>query len=183
MSCGARQPAQARFDVTLDADLQARLQAVLHRRVTAAGPRLGAAMIVADHHTGEILVRIGAPDYTNSARRGFVDMVTAERSPGSTLKPLVYGLAFDEGLVHPDTLIRDAPVSFGGYAPQNFDGAFRGDIRVRDALQMSLNTPVVTLTDALGPSRLMAAMRQARHAPRAAGRQTGAGGEPRRRWR
>ncbi len=154
-------PAQARFDVTLDADLQARLQAVLHRRVTAAGPRLGAAMIVADHHTGEILARIGAPDYTDAARRGFVDMVTAERSPGSTLKPLVYGLALDEGLVHPDTLIRDAPVSFGGYAPQNFDGSFRGDIRVRDALQMSLNTPVVTLTDALGPSRLMAAMRQA----------------------
>nr|WP_255731596.1 penicillin-binding protein 1C [Phaeobacter sp. B1627] len=154
-------PTQGQFDVTLDRDLQIRLQAVLKRRTQAAEARLGAAMIVADYRNGEILAALGAPDYTNTARRGFIDMSTAYRSPGSTLKPLIYGLAFDEGLVHPDTLMSDAPMSFGGYAPQNFDGRFRGDVRVRDALQMSLNTPVVALTDALGPSRLMGAMRRA----------------------
>jgi len=73
---------------------------------------------------------------------------------------LIYGLAFDQGLVHPDTLIRDAPVSFGRYAPQNFDGLYRGDIQVREALQMSLNIPVVKLTQELGPARLMAALRR-----------------------
>ncbi|OIQ31510.1 MAG: penicillin-binding protein 1C [Alphaproteobacteria bacterium MedPE-SWcel] len=154
-------PTQGRFDVTLDAGLQQRLQAVLRRRAQAVEPRLGAAMIVADYRSGEILAELGAPEYTDTARRGFIDMTKAIRSPGSTLKPLIYALAFDEGLVHPDTLMSDAPVSFGGYAPQNFDGRFRGDVRVRDALQMSLNTPVVTLTEALGPSRLMAAMRRA----------------------
>jgi penicillin-binding protein 1C len=83
------------------------------------------------------------------------------RSPGSTLKPLVYGLAFDAGLAHPETLIEDRPMDFGGYAPQNFDKVFRGMVRVREALQLSLNLPVVALTDALGPAKLLAAMHRA----------------------
>ena len=88
-------------------------------------------------------------------------MTRAIRSPGSTLKPLIYGLAFDQGLAHPATLIHDGPVRYGRYAPQNFDGQFRGDLQVRDALQQSLNIPVVKLTDALGPARVMAALAQA----------------------
>lgn len=93
-------------------------------------------------------------------------MTRAVRSPGSTLKPLVYGLAFDQGLAHPETLISDSPVMFGRYAPRNFDGAFRGDVRVRDALQLSLNIPVVRLTNELGPARLMTALRLAGSEPR-----------------
>ncbi len=169
----ASAPAQGRFDVTLDADLQARLQVMLHRSIVGQGARLTGAILVADHRTGEILASVGAADYTDPRRRGFVDMTRALRSPGSTLKPLVYGLSFDEGLVHPDTLIRDAPVFFGGYAPQNFDGLYRGDVRVREALQMSLNTPVVTLTEALGPSRLMAGLRSAGMAPELPGGKAG----------
>ncbi len=68
-------------------------------------------------------------------------MTTALRSPGSTLKPLVYALAFDQGLAHPETMIDDRPVTFGTYAPQNFDRMFRGEIRIREALQLSLNIP------------------------------------------
>ena len=169
----ARAPAQGRFDVTLEAGLQGRLQEMLQRSVGSQGARLSGAILVADHRSGEILASVGAADYTDTARRGFVDMTRALRSPGSTLKPLVYGLAFDEGLVHPDTVIRDAPVSFAGYAPQNFDGLYRGDLRVREALQMSLNTPVVTLTEALGPSRLMAALRASGMAPELPGGKAG----------
>jgi penicillin-binding protein 1C len=77
------------------------------------------------------------------------------------LKPLVYGLAFDLGLAHPETLIEDRPTSFGTYSPQNFDGKFRGTVRVRDALTMSLNIPVVKLTEAIGPTRLMAHLKRA----------------------
>jgi penicillin-binding protein 1C len=93
-------------------------------------------------------------------------MTVALRSPGSLLKPLVYGLAFDEGLAHPETLIEDRPTRFGAYAPQNFDRQFRGTVRVREALQLSLNIPVVSLTEALGPARLLAALDRAkvRHA-------------------
>ncbi len=117
--------------------------------------------MVADHQTGEILASVGSAAYRADQREGFVDMTQAIRSPGSTLKPLVYGLAFDQGLAHPETLIEDRPTAFGTYAPQNFDGQFRGTVTVRDALQMSLNIPVVKLTEAIGPTRLMAHLRRA----------------------
>ncbi|RYI13758.1 MAG: penicillin-binding protein 1C, partial [Acetobacteraceae bacterium] len=83
------------------------------------------------------------------------------RSPGSTLKPLVYALAFDEGLGHPETMIDDKPMSFGAYAPQNFDKLYMGTIRMREALQLSRNIPVVELTDALGAAKLVSAMEKA----------------------
>jgi penicillin-binding protein 1C len=119
------------------------------------------AIVVADHKTGEILASIGSAAYRADQRQGFVDMTTALRSPGSTLKPLIYGLAFDEGLAHPETLIDDAPTDFNGYRPQNFDRQFRGTIRVREALQLSLNLPVVALTEALGPAKLLQALDRA----------------------
>ena len=154
-------PAAARYDLTVDAGLQAGLETLAARAAADYGARLSVAMVVLDHQNGEILASVGAAGYGNDARQSFVDMSRAFRSPGSTLKPLIYGLAFDEGLVHPETLIDDRPVRFGTYAPQNFDGAFRGTVRVREALVMSLNIPAVSLTDALGPARLMAALRRA----------------------
>ena len=83
------------------------------------------------------------------------------RSPGSTLKPFIYGLAFDDGLAHPETLIEDRPIAFGTYAPQNFDRTFRGTVSVREALQLSLNVPVIELTEAIGPARLLTALNRA----------------------
>ncbi|TDE37529.1 penicillin-binding protein 1C [Antarcticimicrobium sediminis] len=166
----AADPMAPRHDVTLDAGLQARMAALVTEAARKAGPRVSAALVVADHQTGEILASIGSPGYGGAERRqGFVDMTRALRSPGSTLKPLVYGLAFDQGLVHPETLIQDGPVMFGRYAPHNFDGRFRGDVTVRAALQMSLNIPVVKLTNDLGPARVMGALRRAGTAPRLPG--------------
>ena len=155
-------------DLTLNARLQARLEGLVAQAATRAGPRVSGALIVADHRSGEVLASVGSAGYQD-ARQGFVDMTQALRSPGSTLKPLVYGLAFDQGLAHPETLISDSPVMFGRYAPRNFDGAFRGDVRVRDALQLSLNIPVVRLTNALGPARVMTALRLAGSEPRLSG--------------
>jgi penicillin-binding protein 1C len=80
-------------------------------------------------------------------------MVRAIRSPGSTLKPFVYGLAFDDLLIHPETMIVDAPMRFGDYAPQNFDHRFHGEMTAREALQLSLNVPPVALLNRVGPSR------------------------------
>ncbi|TMV07258.1 penicillin-binding protein 1C [Ruegeria sediminis] len=164
----AQEPETAMHDLTLDAALQARLEPLVARAASLAGPRVSGAMVVADHATGDILALVGSAGY-GDARQGFVDMTTALRSPGSTLKPLVYGLAFDQGLAHPETLIHDGPVMFGRYAPRNFDGAFRGDVRIREALQLSLNIPVVRLTRELGPGRVMAALRRAGTAPRLSG--------------
>ena len=146
---------------TLDRDLQASLERLAADTVAGQGERLQVAIVVADHRSGEVLASIGSAAYRADQRQGFVDMTTALRSPGSTLKPLIYGLAFDDGLAHPETLIDDQPTDFNGYRPQNFDRQFRGTIRVREALQLSLNLPVVALTEALGPARLLQALDRA----------------------
>jgi penicillin-binding protein 1C len=83
------------------------------------------------------------------------------RSPGSTLKPFIYGLAFEDGFVHPESLIDDRPIRFGSYAPENFDMTFQGTVPVRKALQMSLNVPAVALLDRVGASRLSSRLKQA----------------------
>ncbi|MBV7395464.1 penicillin-binding protein 1C [Mameliella sediminis] len=150
-----------RHRLTLDRDLQISLEDLARRYMAGRDEKLSVAIVLADHQSGEILASVGSRDYTNMAAQGFVDMTTAQRSPGSTLKPLVYGLAFDRGLAHPETLILDAPVQFGTYAPRNFDGEYRGELSVRRALQLSLNIPVVRLTEALGPAHLMAALSRA----------------------
>lgn len=163
-----------RIDLTLDRALQQSLEQLAHDRMQARDARMSLAILVADHTTGEVLASVGSPEYSETAGRpGFVDMTEAVRSPGSTLKPLVYGLAFDRGLAHPETLIEDRPVQFGRYAPQNFDGRFRGDVRVSKALQLSLNIPVVRLLEGVGPAHLMKALRQSGAAPQLPGGQPG----------
>lgn len=157
----AESPTTQTHRLTLDRDLQTALETLAAEVVTGQGERLQIALVVADHQTGEILASVGSAGFTDDTRAGFVDMTQALRSPGSTLKPLVYGLAFDEGLAHPETLIEDRPTDFGGYRPQNFDRQYRGTIRVREALQQSLNIPVVALTEALGPARLLTALDKA----------------------
>jgi len=146
---------------TIDVDLQAALETLAAAALVGRPPQVTIAMLVADRDTGEVLASVGSADYTSQARRGYVDMTRALRSPGSTLKPLVYGLAFSDGTLHPETLLNDRPEDYGGYAPQNFDGEFRGRVTAREALQLSLNLPVVALTESLGPARLMAALRRA----------------------
>lgn len=158
---------------TIDAGLQARLEALAIEAVASQGARLQVAIVVADHGTGEVLASVGSAAFQSDAREGFVDMTKAVRSPGSTLKPLVYGLAFDEGLAHPETLIEDRPMDFGGYAPQNFDKTYRGMLRVREALQLSLNIPVVALTEALGAAKLLGALRRSGVAAKVPGGQPG----------
>ena len=147
--------------LTLRASLQRSFEALARDVIATQGERVQIAIIAADHKSGEILASVGSAAFEADQRAGFVDMTNALRSPGSTLKPLIYGLAFEQGLAHPETMIEDRPQRFGGYAPQNFDRQFRGTLRVRDALQLSLNLPVVQLLDAMGPPRLLAAFDKA----------------------
>jgi len=161
-------PDAASHTLSLNAPLQARLEALAAQTARALGPRLSAAIVVMEVETGLVRASVGSAG-TDEARQGFVDMTRAVRSPGSTLKPLVYALAFDAGIGHPETLIEDAPTAFGSYAPQNFDRQFRGTISLRGALQASLNIPVVKLTDALGPAQLIAGLRRAGVSPRLPG--------------
>lgn len=154
-------PQALRHELTLDRSVQEALEAVAREAAQRLGPRLSVAMVMADARTGEVLGEVGSADFLDAARSGWIDMTRAVRSPGSTLKPFIYALAFEEGLVAQQTLIEDRPASFAGYRPRNFDMAYMGDVSVREALQLSLNVPAVRLLDALGPARLAALLRRA----------------------
>lgn len=151
--------------LTIDRALQSSLETLAHDRVTALGPKLSIAIVAADHRTGEILASVGSAGLLDEQRTGHVDMTRGIRSPGSTLKPLIYGLAFEEGLAHPSSLIEDRPIGFGAYAPQNFDGDFRGTVTIREALEQSLNIPAIVVLDAVGPARLVARLKRAGATP------------------
>jgi penicillin-binding protein 1C len=166
-------PRATTHHLTVDIDLQRKLETLAAEAVAGQGEQVQVAILVADHASGEILASVGSAGYQADLRQGFVDMTQALRSPGSTLKPLVYALAFDDGLAHPETMIEDVPMAFGPYAPQNFDKRYLGTIRVREALQLSRNIPVVALTEALGPARLIAAMEAAGMRPVFPGDQPG----------
>jgi penicillin-binding protein 1C len=149
------------ISLTLDAPLQKVLEALAHDRAETLGPNISVGIIAVDNESGDVLARVGSPDYFDVRRAGQVDMTRALRSPGSTLKPFIYGLAFEDGFVHPESLIDDRPIRFGSYAPQDFDMTFQGTVPVRKALQLSLNVPAIALLDRVGASRLSSRLKQA----------------------
>jgi len=147
--------------LSLDSGLQRTLEALARDRAVAQGPNISVAIIAVDNESGDVLARVGSADYFDERRAGQVDMTRAVRSPGSTLKPFIYGLAFEDGFVHPESLIDDRPIRFGSYAPENFDMTFQGTVPVRKALQLSLNVPAIALLDRVGASRLSSRLKQA----------------------
>ena len=153
-------PAQARFKTSLDRNVQAALETVAKDAAKRIGANLSVAMILADSQNGEILAEVGSANYFDGARSGWVDMTRVPRSPGSTLKPFIYGMALEEGIITPETLIDDRPTNFSGYRPKNFDTTYQGDVTIRQALQMSLNVPAVQLLEAVGPATLIARFRR-----------------------
>lgn len=118
-------------------------------------PETGVAVVVADAATGAVLAHLGSPDFFSTRRSGQIDMTRAVRSPGSTLKPFLYGLAFDDGFLDPRSVVTDAPISIGGYAPANFAPVHLGELPAADALRLSLNVPAVSILDRYGPARFV----------------------------
>jgi penicillin-binding protein 1C len=147
--------------LSIDASLQKTLQELARARARSPGPQVSVAILAVDNATGEVRARVGSADFFDGRRAGQVDMTRALRSPGSTLKPFIYGLGFEDGLIHPETLIDDKQVRFGNYMPENFDLTFQGTVSVRRALQFSLNVPAVAVLNKVGVSRLSARLTQA----------------------
>ena len=146
-------PKERVLHLTIDGFLQKALEKLARERAHGLGPDLSVAIVVVDNATGEVLARVASPDYFDLRRAGQVDLTRAVRSPGSALKPFIYGIGFEDGLIHPETLIEDRPIHFSGYSPENFDLTFQGTVTVRRALQQSLNTPAVAVLNEVGPSR------------------------------
>jgi penicillin-binding protein 1C len=157
--------AGAPLKLTLRKSVQEGLEAVAREAATRLGPKLSVAMVLADSRTGDILGSVGSASLFDSNRAGWIDMTRIVRSPGSTLKPFIYGLAFEQGMVAQETMIEDSPADFSGYRPKNFDMGYQGDVSIRQALQLSLNVPAIRILDAVGPARLTARFRQAGVSP------------------
>ncbi len=149
-------PHQRRIETTIDIELQRSVQDRVSNYLARLPERTSAALLVVDNRDLTTLAYVGSALFGDEARLGHVDMVRAWRSPGSTLKPFLYGLALDDGLIHSESLLIDAPQSFGGYRPGNFDSAFNGPVGAAEALRLSLNVPAVDLLDRVGAARFTA---------------------------
>jgi penicillin-binding protein 1C len=147
--------------LTIDGALQRRLEKLSREHVELLGADMSVAILAVENATGATIAKISSPDYFDLRRAGQVDLARAVRSPGSTLKPFIYGLGFEDGVIHPETLIEDRPLRYPGYAPENFDLTFQGTVTVRRALQQSMNVPAVAVLEEIGPPRLAARLREA----------------------
>ena len=144
---------------SLDRRLQLRLQALLEREAGLLEPDTQIAALVVETKTRKVRAWVGAADRDRPG--GWLDLTSRYRSPGSTLKPLIYGMAFEDGVADAATRISDLPTRFHTYRPENFDRSFRGDVTIADALQHSLNVPAVLVLDRIGPERFAATLRSA----------------------
>ena len=147
---------QSSINSGLNIHAQATLERMIERYI-ANNKNLGINNVSAmlyDAKTMQVKALVGSADYFNAEIDGQVNGTAAKRSPGSTLKPFIYGLAMDQSLIHPASILKDAPTSFGPYSPENFDGRFIGPITAADALIRSRNIPAVSLASKLNQPSL-----------------------------
>ena len=154
-------PDRSIHQLTIDRERQIAFERLAADRAAIFGEEVSVAILLVDYRTGEILVSVGSAGLLDEEREGFIDMTTAIRSPGSTLKPFIYGIAFELGLALPESLIEDRPTAFGEYAPVNFDGFYRGTVTIREALEQSLNVPAVIVLNEVGPALLVSRLGRA----------------------
>ncbi len=144
---------------SVDATLQRRLEDLLLGWRARLPEHTSAAILVVEEESMAVRAYLGSVDISDAKRFGHVDMISALRSPGSTLKPFLYGMALDEGLIHSESLLQDVPRRYGDYRPGNFSMGFTGAVPASTALSSSLNLPAVQLLEAYGPKRFAAQMR------------------------
>ncbi len=157
----AARPGQRVHRTTVDRELQTAVAALARSELATLHPSATVAVVVVENATGKVRTYLGSAAFFNAQRLGQVDMIRAVRSPGSTLKPVIYGMAFDGLLIHPETVIADVPTRFGGYRPENFLRVYHGDVSIRRALQQSLNIPAVAVLEGVGPARFAGRLRAA----------------------
>ncbi|NUL37142.1 peptidoglycan glycosyltransferase PbpC [Kosakonia sacchari] len=148
-----------KITTTLNASLQRQLEDLALNVKSRLPARSSLAIIVVDHTDMKVRGWVGSVDINDDSRFSHVDMVSAVRSPGSVLKPFIYGLALDEGLIHPASLLQDVPRRVGDYRPGNFDSGFHGPVSMNEALVRSLNLPAVQVLEAYGPKKFAGNLR------------------------
>ena len=154
---------QQELATTLDSRTQVIVERITQRYL-ARKKSIGvynAAILLVDTRDMSVKSMLGSANFFNKAIAGQINGVATKRSPGSTLKPFIYGLALDQGLIHPNTVLKDVPHSFNGYNPENFDYDFMGPVRARDALALSRNIPAIYLSSQLSNPSLHQLLEQA----------------------
>ncbi|MBM9518358.1 penicillin-binding protein 1C [Desulforhopalus vacuolatus] len=151
-------PQQRFVRTTLDGPTERHLHSLAFRVSHELEPGLTFAVLVVENDSRRVIGYLGSGNFFTDSQ---LDLTRAVRSPGSTLKPFIYGIAFERGLLHPESWIDDSPCRFGLYRPRNFDGRFHGEISVREALQRSLNVPAVAVLRRIGPLRFVARLAKA----------------------
>lgn len=139
------------LSTTLDHEIQTMLQHRLSHYINmnhSAG-MINAAALLVDFRTMEVVASLGSANFFDSVIKGQVNGVKARRSPGSTLKPFIYTLAFDQGMIHPLSMLKDSPQAYGDFNPENFDSEFLGPISAHDALVKSRNVPTLYVASQL----------------------------------
>ncbi len=154
---------QEKIRSTLDKTIQQKTELIVSNYVQQLKSRNvnNAAVLVVNNKTHEVIAYVGSSDFHDRDNNGQVDGVQALRSPGSTLKPLLYGLCFDAGLITPKTMLEDVPLNVAGYAPENYDLNFRGLVTAENALKNSLNIPAVELLNQLGLKNFLSTLSSA----------------------
>lgn len=150
-SNGLAQQRDGLIGSTLETDMQIRLEALVKAYISDLPDAVNTAIIIVENETMAVRAHIASADRTRPG--GWIDMTARSRSPGSTLKPFIYGLAMDDGLVSSSSVAFDAPTRFGAYRPENFDRRYHGNVRVHEALRHSLNVPAVAALDLIGGER------------------------------
>ncbi|MDW6005452.1 penicillin-binding protein 1C [Vibrio mangrovi] len=148
-------PQQSDIQTFINFTLQHGVENMLRQHTAGWATPLSAAVMVMENRSGKVLAYKGSADIYDARRYGYVDMVQAWRSPGSALKPFIYGLALERRLVHSASLLTDVPRAFGDYRPQNFDHHYEGAIRLDTALQHSRNIPAVQVLSQVGPGNFL----------------------------
>jgi len=154
-------PGERVIATTIDAIAQRALEERIGGWISRLPDKTSAAALVIDNAQREVLAYVGSAEFADEARLGHVDMVAARRSPGSTLKPFLYALALDEGLIHSESLLIDAPQDFAGYRPANFGDDFNGPVSVAEALRLSLNVPAVDVLERITPNAFVSRLKHA----------------------
>lgn len=157
-----QQPEEHIIHTTIDSNLQRKLEKLIKTQSQTWPEKISAAALVVNNHDHQVYAYIGSADLFDRDRFGYVDIVKAIRSPGSTLKPFAYGMAMDYGIIHEASLLTDVKRGFDGYFPKNFDDQFRGAVPMFTALQTSLNVPIVQVFHHLTPHYFVKKLRDAR---------------------
>jgi penicillin-binding protein 1C len=153
------EPSKETIPTLIDRNLQIQIERIAGRAIANWGDAVNIAVVVLRNRDASVAAYLGGVDYSAESRKGFVDTVQGVRSPGSTLKPFIYAMAFEKLIVHPETIITDQAIEIEGYRPENADGQFTGDISIRQALIRSRNTPAVMLLHKVGIDAFMTRFR------------------------